>query len=65
MGLVAPESVQRLDVDRVESLADPEHEDPEHDERDQDREGDRQLDHERHAFRTRRCQDQAVLEVAY
>src|SRR5262249_28652786 len=44
------EAVERLQVDRVEALADAEQEDADHDEGDQDREGNADLDHERHAF---------------
>src|SRR3954468_25058777 len=63
MGLVAPEAVERVHVDRVEALSDAEDEDAEDDEGDQDREGDRELDDQRHALGPGRGQDQAVLEA--
>src|SRR3954453_6805056 len=63
MGLVAPEAVERVHVDRVEALADAEDKDAEDDEGDQDREGERELDDQRHALGPGRGQDQAVLEA--
>src|SRR5688572_11851701 len=63
MDLVAPEPVQGAHVDGVEALADAEDEDPKDDEGDQHREGDRELDHERHALGPCGGEDEPVLEA--
>ena len=49
-------------VDRLEPLADAEQEHADHGQRDQHREGDRDLDHERHALGAGGGEDQPVLE---
>ena len=54
-------AVERLEIDGVEAFADAEHEDREDEQRDQHREGDADLDHERHAARAGGGKDQAVL----
>src|SRR3954470_4996436 len=54
--------VQEMDVDRLEALADAEEEDADHDQRHEDREGDADLDHQRHALGAGRGEDQAVLD---
>src|SRR4051795_4280469 len=54
--------VQEMDVDRLEALADAEEEDADDDQRHEDREGDADLHHQRHALGARRGEDQAVLD---
>ena len=60
--LASAEPVQRADIDRVEPLADAEQEDADDDERDQHRERDADLHHQRHALRAGRGQVDAVLQ---
>src|SRR5262245_64848215 len=59
---LSAEAVERLQVDRVEALADAKQEDADHDESDQDREGDADLDHERHALGAGRGKHETVFE---
>src|SRR5437899_10390926 len=59
---LAPEIVERRDINRIETFTDPEQEDADDDESDQDREGYADLDHERHALGAGRCQHQSILE---
>src|SRR5262245_42300524 len=59
---LSAEAVERLQVDRVEALADAEQENADHDESDEDREGDADLDHQRHALGAGRGKHEAVLE---
>ena len=47
---LTPVTVERRDIDRVETLANAEQENADDDEGDQDGEGDADLDHERHAL---------------
>src|SRR5258706_3528147 len=51
-----------MDVDRLEALADAEQENADHDQRHQDREGDADLHHQRHALRAGGGEDQPVLD---
>src|SRR5579875_3493521 len=51
-----------MQIHRVEAFADSEQENPDHDERDQDREGDADLDDERHALGARGGQHETVFE---
>src|SRR5438046_742832 len=59
---LAAEAIERVHVDRIEALANAEQEDPDHDQRDENRKGDADLDHQRHAFGACRGEDQPVLD---
>ena len=56
------ETIERMHVHGIEALADAEQEDPDHDQRDQNREGDADLDDERHSLGAGRGEDQPVLD---
>src|SRR5437868_13161931 len=62
---VSPSTAEAVDVAHihgVEALADAKHEHAEHDEGDQDRERDRELDHQRHALGAGCREHKTILE---